>query len=169
MTTSVTSTGTPTSLRFVDFHHFSNNSDPISCSQIFGTNWCVAWPLHHCWASEKNKLSGFFVDPDLGQWSEVTCIMFMFHLSYFKSILLRNTSMHLTITITHSQWPSNTDTLFWLFQIFTRILRSLNLPVGTSQMIVPRYANNAYDIGHVVLWVSSLLVSLFVFVLNYFY
>ncbi|CAG09459.1 unnamed protein product, partial [Tetraodon nigroviridis] len=42
-------------------------------------------------------------------------------------------------------------------QIFTRILRSLNLPVGTSQMIVPRYANNAYDIGHVVLWVSSLL------------
>lgn len=44
------------------------------------------------------------------------------------------------------------------FQIFTRILRSLNLPVGTSQMIVPRYVTNAYDISHVVLWVSSLLV-----------
>ncbi|XP_018548726.1 proteasome activator complex subunit 4A isoform X1 [Lates calcarifer] len=42
-------------------------------------------------------------------------------------------------------------------KIFTRILRSLNLPVGTSQMMVPRYVTNAYDIGHVVLWVSSLL------------
>uniref|UniRef100_A0A672JBZ7 Proteasome activator subunit 4a n=1 Tax=Salarias fasciatus TaxID=181472 RepID=A0A672JBZ7_SALFA len=42
-------------------------------------------------------------------------------------------------------------------KIFTRILRSLNLPVGTSQMMVPRYITNAYDISHVVLWVSSLL------------
>ncbi|XP_028325388.1 proteasome activator complex subunit 4A isoform X1 [Gouania willdenowi] len=42
-------------------------------------------------------------------------------------------------------------------KIFTRILRSFNLPVGTSQMIVARYITNAYDIGHVVLWVSSLL------------
>uniref|UniRef100_A0A3Q3IVD1 Proteasome activator Blm10 mid region domain-containing protein n=1 Tax=Monopterus albus TaxID=43700 RepID=A0A3Q3IVD1_MONAL len=42
-------------------------------------------------------------------------------------------------------------------KIFTRILRSLNLPVGTGQMIVPRYVTNAYDISHVVLWVSSLL------------
>uniref|UniRef100_A0A8C9XEB7 Proteasome activator subunit 4 n=1 Tax=Sander lucioperca TaxID=283035 RepID=A0A8C9XEB7_SANLU len=42
-------------------------------------------------------------------------------------------------------------------KIFTRILRSLNLPVGTSQMMVPRYVTNAYDISHVVLWVSSLL------------
>uniref|UniRef100_A0A3Q0SVQ3 Proteasome activator subunit 4 n=1 Tax=Amphilophus citrinellus TaxID=61819 RepID=A0A3Q0SVQ3_AMPCI len=42
-------------------------------------------------------------------------------------------------------------------KIFTRILRSLNLPVGTSQMIVPRYVTNAYDISHVVLWVSALL------------
>uniref|UniRef100_A0A8C8I3Y3 Uncharacterized protein n=1 Tax=Oncorhynchus tshawytscha TaxID=74940 RepID=A0A8C8I3Y3_ONCTS len=41
--------------------------------------------------------------------------------------------------------------------IFTRILRSLNLPVGTSQMLVPRYLTNAYDVGHVVLWVSALL------------
>ncbi|KAM9803831.1 proteasome activator complex subunit 4A [Neosynchiropus ocellatus] len=42
-------------------------------------------------------------------------------------------------------------------KIFTRILRSLNLPVGTSQMMVPRYLTNAYDIGHVVLWITSLL------------
>ncbi|XP_034040183.1 proteasome activator complex subunit 4A isoform X2 [Thalassophryne amazonica] len=42
-------------------------------------------------------------------------------------------------------------------KIFTRILRSFNLPVGTGQMIVPRYITSAYDIGHVVLWVSSLL------------
>ncbi|KAG8000039.1 Proteasome activator complex subunit 4A [Nibea albiflora] len=45
-------------------------------------------------------------------------------------------------------------------KIFTRILRSLNLPVGTSQMMVPRYVTNAYDISHVVLWVSSLLMKL---------
>lgn len=51
--------------------------------------------------------------------------------------------------------------LFLTFQIFTRVLRSLNLPVGTSQMMVPRYITNAYDISHVVLWVSSLLVSSF--------
>ncbi|XP_011482882.1 proteasome activator complex subunit 4 isoform X2 [Oryzias latipes] len=42
-------------------------------------------------------------------------------------------------------------------KIFTKILRSLNLPVGTSQILVPRYVTNAYDIGHVVFWVSSLL------------
>uniref|UniRef100_A0A3Q2Y0U2 Proteasome activator subunit 4 n=1 Tax=Hippocampus comes TaxID=109280 RepID=A0A3Q2Y0U2_HIPCM len=42
-------------------------------------------------------------------------------------------------------------------KIFTRVLRSLNLPVGTSQMMFPRYLTNAYDIGHVVLWISSLL------------
>uniref|UniRef100_A0A8C6V0Y2 Proteasome activator subunit 4a n=1 Tax=Neogobius melanostomus TaxID=47308 RepID=A0A8C6V0Y2_9GOBI len=42
-------------------------------------------------------------------------------------------------------------------KIFTRILRSLNLPVGTSQMIVPRFITNAYDINHAVLWVSALL------------
>ncbi|XP_055031264.2 proteasome activator complex subunit 4B isoform X1 [Misgurnus anguillicaudatus] len=45
-------------------------------------------------------------------------------------------------------------------KIFTRILRSFNLPVGTSQMIVPRYVTNSYDIGHVVLWVSAMLVSI---------
>eukprot|EP00064_Thunnus_orientalis_P007411 superscaffoldBa00000821_g7431 len=38
-----------------------------------------------------------------------------------------------------------------------KILRSLNLPVGTSPMMVPRYVTNAYDISHVVLWISSLL------------
>ncbi|KAK1171117.1 proteasome activator complex subunit 4-like [Acipenser oxyrinchus oxyrinchus] len=42
-------------------------------------------------------------------------------------------------------------------KIFTRILRSLNLPVGSSQVLVPRYLTNAYDIGHIVLWVSSML------------
>uniref|UniRef100_A0A673FRQ3 Proteasome activator complex subunit 4B-like n=1 Tax=Sinocyclocheilus rhinocerous TaxID=307959 RepID=A0A673FRQ3_9TELE len=42
-------------------------------------------------------------------------------------------------------------------KIFTRVLRSFNLPVGTSQMIVPRYLSNSYDIGHVVLWISSML------------
>ncbi|XP_031439180.1 proteasome activator complex subunit 4B isoform X1 [Clupea harengus] len=42
-------------------------------------------------------------------------------------------------------------------KIFTRILRSFNLPVGTSQMVVPRYLSNSYDVGHVVLWISSLL------------
>lgn len=43
-------------------------------------------------------------------------------------------------------------------QIFTRILRSLNLPVGVSQMVAPRYLTNSYDIGHVVLWITALLV-----------
>ncbi|KAM3863185.1 LOW QUALITY PROTEIN: proteasome activator complex subunit 4A [Diretmus argenteus] len=52
-------------------------------------------------------------------------------------------------------------------KIFTRILRSLNLPVGTSQMLVPRYVTNAYDISHVVLWVSSLLVSSWFFIALY--
>ncbi|KAJ8365239.1 hypothetical protein SKAU_G00140700, partial [Synaphobranchus kaupii] len=42
-------------------------------------------------------------------------------------------------------------------KIFTRFLRSLNLPVGTSHLLVPRYLTNAYDIGHVVLWISSML------------
>lgn len=42
-------------------------------------------------------------------------------------------------------------------KIFTRILRSFNLPVGTSQMVVPKYLTNSYDIGHVVLWITSLL------------
>uniref|UniRef100_A0A8C1ZNW2 Proteasome activator subunit 4b n=1 Tax=Cyprinus carpio TaxID=7962 RepID=A0A8C1ZNW2_CYPCA len=43
-------------------------------------------------------------------------------------------------------------------KIFTRILRSFNLPVGTSQMVIPRYLTNSYDIGHVVLWISSMLL-----------
>uniref|UniRef100_A0A3Q0QYT3 Uncharacterized protein n=1 Tax=Amphilophus citrinellus TaxID=61819 RepID=A0A3Q0QYT3_AMPCI len=41
--------------------------------------------------------------------------------------------------------------------IFTRILRSLNLPVGVSQMVSPRYLTNSYDIGYLVLWVTALL------------
>uniref|UniRef100_A0A8C1DL57 Proteasome activator subunit 4 n=1 Tax=Cyprinus carpio carpio TaxID=630221 RepID=A0A8C1DL57_CYPCA len=39
-------------------------------------------------------------------------------------------------------------------KIFTRILRSLNLPVGSSEMLVSRYLTNAYDISHVVIWIS---------------
>uniref|UniRef100_A0A8C1PZP3 Proteasome activator subunit 4a n=1 Tax=Cyprinus carpio TaxID=7962 RepID=A0A8C1PZP3_CYPCA len=42
-------------------------------------------------------------------------------------------------------------------KIFTRILRSLNLPVGSSEMLVSRYLTNAYDISHVVIWISALL------------
>lgn len=42
-------------------------------------------------------------------------------------------------------------------KIFTRILRSLNLPVGSSQMLVSRYLTNAYDISHVVIWISAML------------
>ncbi|KAA8581409.1 hypothetical protein FQN60_002990 [Etheostoma spectabile] len=41
--------------------------------------------------------------------------------------------------------------------IFTRILRSLNLPVGVSHMVAPRYLTNSYDIGHLVLWITALL------------
>ncbi|KAI4807509.1 hypothetical protein KUCAC02_027315 [Chaenocephalus aceratus] len=40
--------------------------------------------------------------------------------------------------------------------IFTRILRSLNLPVGVSRMVAPQYLTY-YDIGHLVLWISALL------------
>uniref|UniRef100_A0A8C7ZN05 Proteasome activator complex subunit 4 n=1 Tax=Oryzias sinensis TaxID=183150 RepID=A0A8C7ZN05_9TELE len=41
--------------------------------------------------------------------------------------------------------------------IFTRILRSLNLPVGVSQIVAPRYLTNSYDIGYLVLWITALL------------
>uniref|UniRef100_A0A3Q2Y903 Proteasome activator Blm10 middle HEAT repeats region domain-containing protein n=1 Tax=Hippocampus comes TaxID=109280 RepID=A0A3Q2Y903_HIPCM len=41
--------------------------------------------------------------------------------------------------------------------IFTRILRSLNLPVGVSHMVGLRYLTNSYDIGHLVLWITALL------------
>lgn len=42
-------------------------------------------------------------------------------------------------------------------KIFTRILRSFNLPVGTGQMVVPKYLTNSYDIGYVVFWISAML------------
>ncbi|XP_031434367.1 proteasome activator complex subunit 4A isoform X3 [Clupea harengus] len=42
-------------------------------------------------------------------------------------------------------------------KIFTRILRSLNLPVGSSQIMVSRFVTNAYDITHVVIWIAALL------------
>ncbi|CAL8307041.1 unnamed protein product [Boreogadus saida] len=41
--------------------------------------------------------------------------------------------------------------------IFTRILRSLNLPVGVGHMVTSRYLANTYDIGHLVLWIAALL------------
>ncbi|XP_046888598.1 proteasome activator complex subunit 4B-like [Hypomesus transpacificus] len=41
--------------------------------------------------------------------------------------------------------------------IFTRILRSLNLPVGVSQMVAPRYLTNSYDMGYLVVWITALL------------
>ncbi|KAI4905889.1 hypothetical protein NFI96_014094 [Prochilodus magdalenae] len=42
-------------------------------------------------------------------------------------------------------------------KIFTRILRSFSLPVGSTQNLVSRYQTNAYDISHVVIWVTALL------------
>lgn len=44
-------------------------------------------------------------------------------------------------------------------QIFTRILRSLNLPVGSNQVVVPRFLTNAYDVGHAVMWITAMMVS----------
>lgn len=41
-------------------------------------------------------------------------------------------------------------------KIFTRILRSLNLPVGSSQ-VVPKHSSTSYDMGQAVVWVTSLL------------
>ncbi|XP_063047941.1 proteasome activator complex subunit 4A [Engraulis encrasicolus] len=41
-------------------------------------------------------------------------------------------------------------------KIFTRVLRSLNLPVGSSQT-VSRYSSNSYDINNVVMWIAALL------------
>uniref|UniRef100_A0A3B4AX17 Proteasome activator Blm10 mid region domain-containing protein n=1 Tax=Periophthalmus magnuspinnatus TaxID=409849 RepID=A0A3B4AX17_9GOBI len=45
----------------------------------------------------------------------------------------------------------------YISTIFTRILRSLNLPVGVSRMVAPRYLTNSYDPGHLVLWITALL------------
>lgn len=47
---------------------------------------------------------------------------------------------------------------FVLLKIFTRILRSLNLPVGSNQVLVPRFLTNAYDIGHAVVWITAMMV-----------
>ncbi|KAK5608897.1 Proteasome activator complex subunit 4B [Crenichthys baileyi] len=49
------------------------------------------------------------------------------------------------------------DWIPYIPTIFTRILRSLNLPVGVSQMVAPRYLINPYDIGYLVLWITALL------------
>nr|DBA27145.1 TPA: hypothetical protein GDO54_011320 [Pyxicephalus adspersus] len=42
-------------------------------------------------------------------------------------------------------------------KVFTRILRSLNLPVGSGQVLVPRQLANAYDIGHAVIWITAMM------------
>ncbi|XP_078505604.1 proteasome activator complex subunit 4 isoform X2 [Lissotriton helveticus] len=42
-------------------------------------------------------------------------------------------------------------------KIFTRILRSLNLPVGSGQVLVPRSLTNAYDVGHSVVWITAMM------------
>ncbi|NXE38917.1 PSME4 protein, partial [Ptilorrhoa leucosticta] len=42
-------------------------------------------------------------------------------------------------------------------KIFTRILRSLNLPVGSNQVVVPRFLTNAYDVGHAVMWITAMM------------
>ncbi|XP_061414922.1 proteasome activator complex subunit 4 isoform X2 [Lethenteron reissneri] len=42
-------------------------------------------------------------------------------------------------------------------KIFTRILRSLNLPVGSNHTQVARFGPQCYDIAHVVVWVTSML------------
>ncbi|XP_067680549.1 proteasome activator complex subunit 4-like [Haliotis asinina] len=51
--------------------------------------------------------------------------------------------------IGYIDWTPNID------QIFTRFLRSFNLPVGSQQ--VPNKANNCYDINQTVQWIVSLL------------
>ncbi|GCB62155.1 hypothetical protein scyTo_0011429, partial [Scyliorhinus torazame] len=70
------------------------------------------------------------------------------------------------------QWEGNLVNLFarlatdnigyidwdeYIPKIFTRILRSLNLPVGSSQVLISKYLSSAYEIGHVVVWISSML------------
>ncbi|XP_054614170.1 proteasome activator complex subunit 4B [Dunckerocampus dactyliophorus] len=45
----------------------------------------------------------------------------------------------------------------YIATIFTRILRSFNLPVGVNHMVALRYLTTSYDIGHLVLWITALL------------
>ncbi|KAE8600768.1 hypothetical protein XENTR_v10013403 [Xenopus tropicalis] len=42
-------------------------------------------------------------------------------------------------------------------QIFTRVLRSFNLPVGSNQVLFPRQLANAYDTGHAVIWITAMM------------
>ncbi|XP_062911944.1 proteasome activator complex subunit 4-like isoform X1 [Mobula hypostoma] len=70
------------------------------------------------------------------------------------------------------QWEGNLVNLFarlatenigyidwdeYIPKIFTRFLRSLNLPVGSSQVSTSKFLSNAYEIGHVVVWITSML------------
>uniref|UniRef100_A0A8C5MEZ8 Proteasome activator subunit 4 n=1 Tax=Leptobrachium leishanense TaxID=445787 RepID=A0A8C5MEZ8_9ANUR len=42
-------------------------------------------------------------------------------------------------------------------KIFTKILRNLNLPVGSSQVLLSRQLTSAYDIWHVVIWITAMM------------
>lgn len=117
----------------------------------------------------RNKISAYLVDVSKGKSLVYVSAGWLLEPCYLKIQLCatgENKHVSLSIGINNMlQWRSSQCCILmgWLFffvplQIFTRILRSLNLPVGTSQMMVPRYITNAYDISHVVLWVSSLLV-----------
>ncbi|XP_069787517.1 proteasome activator complex subunit 4-like isoform X1 [Narcine bancroftii] len=81
--------------------------------------------------------------------------------------------MGLYITVQNlPQWEGNLVNLFarlatdnigyidwdeYIPKIFTRFLRSLNLPVGSSQVSTAKYLSNAYEVGHVVVWITSML------------
>uniref|UniRef100_A0A3Q4H8S2 Proteasome activator subunit 4a n=1 Tax=Neolamprologus brichardi TaxID=32507 RepID=A0A3Q4H8S2_NEOBR len=104
----------------------------------------------------------------LDEWRPLLCpfdVTMQRAISYFELFLpttlppeLHHRGFKLWFDELVSLWVSVQNLPSWeVVSIFTRILRSLNLPVGTSQMIVPRYVTNAYDISHVVLWVSALL------------
>lgn len=85
------------------------------------------------------------------------------------SICTKGNSAHFMISLTWwvwffkapLDWKINLCQRFFFSscQIFTRILRSLNLPVGSNQVVVPRFLTNAYDVGHAVMWITAMMVS----------
>lgn len=109
-------------------------------------------------ARQRNKLSSFSFELAPSFRGEVTCITLVSSVICVTNKHKHTWPVFVDIYTVLSPHQTNWLTFFFTSQIFTRILRSLNLPVGTGQMMVPRYITNAYDISHVVLWVSSLLV-----------
>ncbi|KAG8123071.1 hypothetical protein E2320_018500 [Naja naja] len=74
----------------------------------------------------------------------------------------KNSSLHL-VNLFARLATDNIGYINWdpyIPKIFTRILRSLNLPVGSNQMMVPRFLTNAYDIGHAVMWITAMMNKL---------